>query len=235
MATTSLQAEVVEMAATATLPSSQQSERSFRYTNPLTRDASQSMRDHMFLEVGDGWHLTGTSHSVWGGQNSGLRLMELEDFLILEDAGLWIDDSKLPKDCPCIGRFRAPELHHIQGEFYLFINDGHEGPKAVISRLDNHRVWIFESEKIVDPYPNLIYEDTKYSYVEIGHNGVFVGPDGKNWICYHYWLQAEAAIKKEFSELIHFYEWTQEQLVIEPLLYEDGRCVSTGRRGSRKS
>lgn len=346
-------------------------ERQFHYTNPITRDPSQSMRDHMILKVGDRWYMTGSSQPIWDGQNPGVRLMESKDLLTWKDVGWCIDASKLPKDCPYNGRFWAPELHHIQGKFYLSVNSGHEGPKAGTSRLDNHRVWIFVSEKIDGPYevltpnglvladpkiftndgtmfadddgrtyvycggdglwqaeidlktgklmneddgsngfkkvighrdpgnpdwmiggiegawvmkrhgsywmffsswsrgyevgilkgesalgpwklaqqdpvfgtrkrahrdaiakkdgyPDLVYEDTEDPYVEVGHNAVFEGPDGKDWICCHYWLQGKAVAKKEFSGLIPIYQETREQLGIEPLLYEDGKWRVAG-------
>lgn len=345
-------------------------DRSFSYTNPITRDPSQSLRDHMILKVGDRWYMTGSSHPIWGGPNPGVRLMESDDLLNWKDAGWCIDSSKLPKDCPYNGRFWAPELHQIQGKFYLCVNSGHEGPKAGTSRLDDHRVWIFESEDIKGPYkvlttnglvladpkiftndgtmfadddgrtyvycggdglwqaeidlktgklmneddgsngfkkvighrdpgspdwmiggiegpwvmkrhgcywmfcsgwargyevgmlradrplgpwklvqqepifgtrkrahrevmakkdgyPNLVYEDTKDPYVEVGHNAVFEGPDGKDWICCHYWLQGKSADQSEFSGLIPVYD-TREQLGIEPLTYGDEKWHVNG-------
>mgnify|MGYP002655134218 CR=1 FL=1 len=352
-------------------PQSQQSERSFKYTNPITREPSQSLRDHMVLKVGDRWYMTGSSQPIWGGQNPGVRLMVSDDLLNWKDAGWCIDASKLPAGCPYNGRFWAPELHQIRGKFYLSVNSGFEGPKAGNSRLDGHRVWIFESDKIGGPYevltpnglvladpkiftndgtmfadddgrtyvycggdglwqaeidlktgklmnendgsngfkrvfshrdvgnpdwmiggiegpwvmkrhgsywmffsswsrgyevgilraespqgpwrlaqpepvfgtrkrahreeiakkdgyPNLVYDDTMDPYVEVGHNAVFEGPDGKDWICCHYWLQGKAGGKNDFGGLIPVYENTQEQLGIEPLLYENGKWRVNG-------
>ena len=35
----------------------------FRYTNPITRDTSLSMRDYCIIKVRDKWYCTGTSRS----------------------------------------------------------------------------------------------------------------------------------------------------------------------------
>lgn len=301
------------MNGTATLPSSQQSERSFRYTNPITRDPLQSIRDPMLLKAGNGWFMTGTSQSVWGRQNPGLRLMELEGFLSLEDAGWCIDASKIPKDCPYIGRFWAPELHHIQGKFYLFVNSGPDEPKAGNSRIYNHLVRILESDKIVDPYKFLtptglvladpkiftndgtMFADDRWNAFkkmigrqDPGNPDWMIGgieepwvmkKHGSCWMFFSSWSRGyevrilwaesllrhwklaqrepvfgsrkrarreEIAKKHGYSSLVFEdtkdpyveaghnvdFKGTQEQLGVEPLLYEDGRCVSTRRRGS---
>ena len=39
--------------------------REFRYTNPITRDSSISMRDHCIIKVGEKWYCTGTSNPIW--------------------------------------------------------------------------------------------------------------------------------------------------------------------------
>ena len=53
----------------------------FRYTNPIIRDASLSMRDHCIIKVGAQWFCTGTSNPVWTGPNPGVRLLVSDDLI----------------------------------------------------------------------------------------------------------------------------------------------------------
>ena len=79
----------------------------FRYTNPITRDTSISMRDHCIIKVGNLWYCTGTSNPVWIGPNPGVRLLVSDDMLHWRQHSWLIDASKLPADCPYNGRFWA--------------------------------------------------------------------------------------------------------------------------------
>lgn len=338
----------------------------FSYTNPITRDFSQSMRDNMILKVGQRWYMTGTSQPIWSGANPGVRLMVSDDLLNWKDVGWIIDAAKLPKDCPYNGRFWAPELHQIKGVFYLTVNSGQEAPKTGKQRRDNHKIWIFSANKIDGEYTlvtsngleidkfftndatlfadddgrtylycngdglfqaeidlrtgklsnennglngftkiigpkdsgnpdwmyagiegpfvikrhgsywmffsswtrgyevgvmqaespigpwklasnnpifgsrkqefrkdlakregfdHIKYEDTNDPYVEVGHNAVFEGPDGKDWICCHYWLQGKTIVAFDHLPL---YAETREQLGIEPLHFENGKWSVKG-------
>jgi xylan 1,4-beta-xylosidase len=335
----------------------------FRYTNPITRDPSQSMRDHIIVKEGNRWYMTGTSQPIWDGPNPGVRLMVSDDLLHWRDTAWLIDANKLPDDCPYKGRFYAPEIRKINGKFYLVVNSGHFPKKGEYWEA-NHKAWIFSSDDIAGPYslitPNGLavgdyandaslfgdddgktylycctytgdnkglhqaeidlktgklvdetkgvngfekivgprekgypdwmaggiegpyvikrhgfywmffsawtrgyeigvlkassplgpwelasrepilgtrkhevrdplaksegydfvkYEDTKDPYVEVGHNGIFEGPDGKDWICCHYWLRGEKVIANPH---VPIYNNTSEQLGIEPLLFENG-------------
>ena len=124
----------------------------FAYTNPITGDPAQSLRDHCVLKVGARWFLTGTSQPIWGGPNPGVRLLESDDLLHWRDAGWLIDAAKLPADCPYNGRFWAPEIHEFRGKFYLTVNCGHEGPGHPGRRMDDHHVWLFVADEITGPY-----------------------------------------------------------------------------------
>src|SRR6516164_6179496 len=53
----------------------------FRYTNPLTRDTTISMRDHFIIKVGCRWYCVGTSNPVWTGFNPGVRLLVSRDLI----------------------------------------------------------------------------------------------------------------------------------------------------------
>lgn len=336
-----------------------------RYTNPITRDPSQSMRDQIIVKEGNRWYMTGTSQPIWDGPNPGVRLMVSDDLLHWRDAGWLIDAKKLPDGCPYKGRFYAPETRKINGKFYLVVNSGHFPQRKEGKYWEaNHKMWIFSAADITGPYslitsnglavgdyandgslfedddgrtylycctytgdnkglhqaeidlktgklvdeakgingftkamgprdqgapdwmaagiegPYVIkrhgfywmffssytrgyeigvlkagsplgpwhlsprepilgtrkhevrdplaksegydfvkYEDSKDPYVEVGHNGVFEGPDGKDWICCLYWLRGDKVIANPH---VPIYNNTSEQLGIEPLHYEKG-------------
>jgi beta-xylosidase len=128
------------------------SSRRFRYTNPITLDPAQSLRDHCIVKVGEHWYMTGTSHPVWEGPNPGVRLLRSQDLIHWSDAGWLIEASKLPEGCPYNGRFWAPEIHQAHGRFWLTVNSGHEGPEHPGRRMDDHHVWLFVSEEVIGPY-----------------------------------------------------------------------------------
>jgi beta-xylosidase len=90
----------------------------FRYTNPITRDSSISMRDHCIIKVGEKWYCTGTSNPIWEGHNPGVRLLVSDDLINWKQHSWIIDASKLPDDCPYNGRFWAPEIHFIKGKYW---------------------------------------------------------------------------------------------------------------------
>ena len=75
----------------------------FRYTNPVTRDTSISMRDHCIIKVGEKWYCTGTSNPVWTGPNPGVRLLVSDDLIHWKQHSWLIDAGKLPDDCPFNG------------------------------------------------------------------------------------------------------------------------------------
>jgi len=127
------------------------STRIFKYTNPITRDSSISMRDHCINKVGDKWYCIGTSNPVWTGHNPGVRLLVSDDMIHWKQHSWLIDASKLPADCPYNGRFWAPEIHFIKGKYWLTVNSGKvtaEDPKGMAT----HSVWLFSSDKITGPY-----------------------------------------------------------------------------------
>lgn len=123
----------------------------FEYTNPITRDSSISMRDHFIIKVGDKWYCTGTSQPIWTGPNPGVRLLVSDDLVNWEHHSWLIDAKKLPEDSPYNGRFWAPEIHFIQGKYWLTVNSGkvtQEDPKG----METHSIWLFSSAKVTGPY-----------------------------------------------------------------------------------
>ena len=74
-------------------------------------------------------------------------------------------------------------------------------------------------------YAHLQFADTNDPFVEVGHNAVFEGPDGKDWICCHYFLEGKQPIP---DSPIPEYRDTAPQLGIEPLHFSDGKFSVTG-------
>jgi len=123
----------------------------FRYTNPITRDTTLSMRDYCIIKVGNLWYSTGTSNPVWTGHNPGVRLLVSDDLIHWKQHSWIIDASKLTDDCPYNGRFWAPEIHIIKNKYWLTVNSGKvtkEDPKG----MNTHSIWLFVSEKVTGPY-----------------------------------------------------------------------------------
>ncbi len=168
----------------------------FRYTNPITRDASLSLRDHCIIKVNELWYCTGTSAPVWTGSNPGVRLLVSKDLINWEHHSWLIDASQLPKNCPYNGRFWASEIHFIQNKYWLTVNSGQvteEDP----SGMSSHRVWLFSADEVTGPYSlvngpltphynndtTLFEDDDGQVYLYCSGNGLFQAkidlPSGK--------------------------------------------------------
>jgi xylan 1,4-beta-xylosidase len=74
-------------------------------------------------------------------------------------------------------------------------------------------------------YAHITFEDTADPYVETGHCAIFEGPDAKDWLCCHYFLEGSRPI---LSSPVIEYEDTQPQLGIEPLHFRNGRFAING-------
>jgi xylan 1,4-beta-xylosidase len=68
-------------------------------------------------------------------------------------------------------------------------------------------------------YANITFEDTADPFVEVGHCGIFEGPDGGDWLCCHYFAEGRNPV--EGSIVPEYYD-TAPQLGIEPLRLVDG-------------
>ena len=73
---------------------------------------------------------------------------------------------------------------------------------------------------------HLQFEDTPDPYVEVGHNSIFPGPDGRDWIVCHYWLKGKKPIKN--PPLPMQYEDTSPQLGFDPIDIVDGKVIAHG-------
>lgn len=163
-----------------------EAEKVFKYTNPITRDSLLSMRDYMINKVGEKWYATGTSNPVWTGPNPGVKLLVSDDLIHWKFHSYLIDASKLPEDCPYNGRFWAPEIHFIQNKYWLTVNSGKvtkEDPKG----MSKHSIWLFSADKITGPYKlvngpltnqynndsTLFEDDNGETYLYCSGNGLF--------------------------------------------------------------
>jgi len=154
----------------------------FRYTNPITRDSTQSMRDHIIVKEGNHWFMTGTSQPIWGGPNPGVRLMVSDDLLNWRDTAWLIDARKLPEDCPYNGRFYAPEIRKINGKFYLVVNSGHKGPNSGEGLTDDHKIWIFSANDIVGPYSLITPVGLAVGNIFTNDASLFGDDDGRTYL-----------------------------------------------------
>jgi beta-xylosidase len=74
-------------------------------------------------------------------------------------------------------------------------------------------------------YAHLPFDDTPDPFVETGHCAIFEGPDGRDWICCHYFLEGADPI---LSGPVIEYRDTTPQLGIEPLHFRNGTFVVDG-------
>jgi xylan 1,4-beta-xylosidase len=154
----------------------------FRYTNPITLDPAQSMRDHQILKIGDVWYMTGTTLPVWKGANPGVRLFRSHDLLNWTFVDWLIDASHLPRDCWYLGRFWAPEIHHAHGRYFLTVNCGHGTTlDAEDRRMEEHAVVLFSAPEITGPY-QLVNRDGPIGVPFKNDSTLFTDTDGSSYL-----------------------------------------------------
>lgn len=61
--------------------------------------------------------------------------------------------------------------------------------------------------------------------METGHCAIFAGPDGRDWLSCHYFLEGKQA--DERKSVMEFHD-TLPQLGIEPLKFRDGLFYAAG-------
>lgn len=96
----------------------------FTYRNPIKSGIEGGIRDAQILEDEGTWYLIGTSYPFWPreGKNPGIKIYSSNDLLNWQFEKLLIDRSKLDSNVWYLDRFWAPELHKIQGKYYLLFN-----------------------------------------------------------------------------------------------------------------
>lgn len=134
----------------------------FIYSNPITSNDLDNIRDPFIIRVKDRYYLTGSSPPFWNGDSPGVKLWESNDLLSWKYLGLILDKKDMPENAWCRERFWAPEIAEINGRFYLTVNCRNE-------KYDKwHSVFIAVSDKITGPYtlltknkPALIKSDVR--------------------------------------------------------------------------
>lgn len=95
----------------------------FRYQNPVTSGIDpEGLRDCHIFRDNNKWYMVGTSAPHWKGPNPGVRLYSSDDLTDWTIEGLLIDRSKLDPKVWYLDRFWAPEIHKINGQYYLLVN-----------------------------------------------------------------------------------------------------------------
>lgn len=149
------------------------------------------------------------------------------------------DDPSMPDWAA--GGIEGPYVIKRHGYYWMFFSTWTRGYEIGVLRADTPLgPWVVSQDEPVfgtrkhevrdemavrDGYDWVQYEDTDDPYVEVGHNGVFEGPDGQDWICCHYWLRGTNVIGNPH---VPIYDDTSEQLGFDPLHYSDGVWHANG-------
>ncbi|MBC8096279.1 MAG: family 43 glycosylhydrolase [Akkermansiaceae bacterium] len=140
-----------------------------------------------------------------------------------------------------IGGIEGPYVLKREGTYFMFFSAwtrGYEigvlraptplGPWTLVNRepiFGTRKRRYREAQMQKDGYAHLKFEDTADPYVEVGHNAVFEGPDGRDWICCHYFLEGKQPVT---GSPVPEYLDSQPQLGIEPLHYSKGQFSIVG-------
>ena len=140
-----------------------------------------------------------------------------------------------------IGGIEGPFVIKRAGEYFLFFSAwtrGYEigvfkaptplGPWTLTPNspiLGTRKRRFRQKQAEAGGYGHLVYDDTLDPYVETGHCAVFTGPDGRDWLSCHYFLEGQQPdTSKNATE---FFD-TMPQLGIEPLEFRDGLFFANG-------
>lgn len=82
-----------------------------------------------------------------------------------------------------------------------------------------------ERQMVEGGYAHLTFSDTDDPFVETGHCAIFPGPDGRDWMCCHYFLEGRSPIG---GTPVPEYHDSNPQLGIEPIQFHDGRFHIVG-------
>jgi beta-xylosidase len=110
---------------------------SFHYRNPIREGIVGGIRDSQIIEEGGRYYLTGTCAPFWyweAEKNPGIKIYSSDDLLAWKFERLLIDRSQLDPSVWYLDRFWAPEIHKIQGTYYLTFNCQNETTEEHLSR-----------------------------------------------------------------------------------------------------
>ncbi len=140
-----------------------------------------------------------------------------------------------------IGGIEGPFVLKRAGTYFMFFSAwtrGYEigvlrapaplGPWELVSRepiFGTRKRRYREPQMQAGGYAHLEFSDTPDPFVEVGHNAVFAGPDGRDWICCHYFPEGKQPVP---GSVVPEYHDTSPQLGIEPLHFAHGKFSITG-------
>lgn len=94
----------------------------FTYKNPICTDVIKSIRDPFILLEDDTYYLTGTTPPYWDGNSEGVMLWKSDDLLHWEEIGFILHRSVANENDWFCDYWWAPEIHKMNGRFYLTVN-----------------------------------------------------------------------------------------------------------------
>lgn len=109
----------------------------FRYQNPIHEGLEVGIRDAQIFRDDDGkFYLIGTSYPFWPreGKNPGVKIYSSDSITGWQFEKLLIDRSRLDTCGWYLDRFWAPEIHKINGRYYLLFNSLNESYDCSPSR-----------------------------------------------------------------------------------------------------
>ncbi len=185
---------VVSIAGSALAATTENGESLFIYQNPITIGISEKgIRDCQIIQVEDWWYMTGTAYPFWtheeksGKLNKGVPLYKSKNLIEWEfvkyivekpDAGKWY-----------YRRFWAPEIHKIQGKYYVTFNcrneeTGYEWQHigyAVSDNIEGPYTVVTDNVPLARGNDLTLFEDDDKKVYAFWHN---VLQDGTFWLGY---------------------------------------------------
>jgi len=150
--------------------------KTFDYTNPLAfkyptpeRPDESEIRDPCIIHEGDRYYLT---YTVWPFSDSsskdpakpdmrsspGIALYSSADMKSWKFENWIVKSSELPDDCPYKHRFWAPEIHKIQGKFYVIFTADNWLKKEYNATGDwGYHAFVGVADKVTGPYKHITY------------------------------------------------------------------------------
>jgi xylan 1,4-beta-xylosidase len=116
---------------------------------------------------------------------------------------------------PVVGE-EGPSVRKINGTYYLFYSSWGRGYEVGVAtaknihgpwtRSPNNPIYGAQDEKWCKQYKHPFTQDPSIPWRQVGHNSIFIGPDGKWWVCAHGLRVGDSVL--------------QSHLVIDPLNFD---------------
>jgi xylan 1,4-beta-xylosidase len=132
---------------------------SFYYKNPIREGITGGIRDSQIIEEEGRYYLIGTCAPFWYWEeekNPGIKIYSSHDLLNWKFEKLLIDRNRLDPSVWYLDRFWAPEIHEIQGKYYLTYNCQNETTEEHLSRGQQSGVAV--SETLLGDYTVLTHD-----------------------------------------------------------------------------